>query len=103
VVVKTDPLDHSLADAPENELVIPAPDELVPEAEPMLKTSIRLPLDLKEWADEEAKRRGLSNWSELVRHLLEIARHGGDQDVVIVKQLMEAIERLRQPPGSMVA
>lgn len=46
---------------------LPAPAD----AEPMVSTSIRLPLALLEWARTEAIRRGLPSWSALVRQLLE--------------------------------
>jgi hypothetical protein len=77
----TDPLAGSLADVIEHgepaDLPIPA------EAEPMISTSIRLPVELLEWAKNEAHRRGLSSWSTLVRQLIDTERTAVDEDAVV--------------------
>lgn len=93
----TDPLAGSLAGAIEHgragDLPMPA------EAEPMVSTSIRLPLSLLDWAKDEAARQGLPSWSALVRMLLEAEQHPATEDAVVsVGQLQRLIARLAQRP-----
>jgi hypothetical protein len=85
----TDTIDHGRA----VDLPVPA------EAEPMVSTSIRLPLALLGWAKDEASRQGLPSWSALVRLLLEAEQHPASEDAVVsVGQLQRLIARLAQRP-----
>ena len=61
---KPDPLARSLADIIEHRQALDLP--IPGEPEPMVSTSIRLPLDLLDWARTEAARQGLPSWSALV-------------------------------------
>jgi len=67
------------------------------ETTPMQSTSVRLPLDLVEWARTEAARRQLLGWGELVRQLLEAERMATEAtgaEVVSVADLQRAIRTL---------
>jgi hypothetical protein len=82
-------IDHGQA----GDLPVPA------DAEPMVSTSIRLPLSVLDWAKEEAARQGLPSWSALVRQLLEAEQHPAAEDAVVsVSQLQRLIARLAQRP-----
>ncbi len=97
-----DPLSQSLADLIEHgqDVELPPPTE----AEPMVSTSIRLPVSLLQWAKDEALARGLPSWSALVRELLEQEqRSPADDDAVIsLGDLRQAIEHLaaRRSPAA---
>jgi len=89
----TDPLAGSLVDTIANgqpaDLPIPA------DPEPMISTSIRLPLDLLDWAKNEATRRNLPSWSALVRQLLESEQTSANSDAVVsVAQLHQVLNQL---------
>lgn len=66
-----------------------APDSL----EPMVSRSVRLPVDLYEWLRQETSARGLSSWSDLLRILIEEARHPVVEAVVPVRELEALIAR----------
>lgn len=90
----TDPLARSLADAPDDELHILAPSDKVAEP-PMLKTSIRLPLELVEWAKGEATTRG-GSFSDLLRTLLERERSALTDDTPVTTTRAELLRALTQ-------
>ena len=95
----TDPLAGSLVDAIVNgqpaDLPIPA------DPEPMISTSIRLPVDLLGWAKAEAARRDLPSWSALVRQLLESEQASIDSDAVVsVAQLQQVLHKLARNPAA---
>lgn len=92
-----DPLAGSLSGVIEHghagDLPVPA------DAEPMVSTSVRLPLSLLDWAKDEAARQGLPSWSALVRQLLEAEQRPVTEDAVVsVSQLQRVIARLAQRP-----
>ena len=97
---KPDPLARSLADIIEHRQALDLP--IPGEPEPMVSTSIRLPLDLLDWARTEAARKGLPSWSALVRQLLEAERAPAeDETLVSVGQLRRLLAQLaHRPPAA---
>lgn len=99
MINNTDPLAGSLVEAIEHghpgDLPIPA------DPEPMISTSIRLPLDLHNWAKNEAARRHLPSWSALVRQLLESEHASAGSDAVVsVAQLQQVLAQLARTPAA---
>ena len=60
----------------------------------MISTSIRLPVDLLDWAKTEATHRNLPSWSALVRQLLESEQTSAGDAVVSVAQLQQVLNQL---------
>jgi hypothetical protein len=84
----SDPLARRLTDADPSEVRLLADDEMIPDSSvPMVSRSVRMPLDLYEWMQAEAKRRGLDSWSELARFLMEAARRPASEPAVPVAAL----------------
>lgn len=84
----------SLLDAPEDELRILGPGDKIVEPA-MLKTSIRLPLELVEWAKSESATRG-GSLSELLRTLLERERIALADDTPVTTTRAELFRALSQ-------